>query len=204
MQIPGEDAMKWKQLPKQKRDHLILVTLITAVLLGGLGFGLLQFQYDHLARMASDTVDAQKKLTKMKDAIRRADQIETELAETTRTLASLEEGMAAAGDVSAWVYDTVRRFKLAYQVQIPQFSNPSAVTETSLLPKFPYKQVTITVAGNGYYHDIGKFIADFENQFPHIRLLNLSLEPISTLIGDAKEKLEFRVDLVTLVRPNSN
>ena len=196
--------MTWKQLPKQKKDHLILVILVTAILIGGLGFGLLRFQYDHLALIASNTADAQKKLALMKDSIRRAEQIETELAEAGRTLASLEEGMASSGDVSSWVYDTVRRFKLAHRVEIPQFSNPSAVTETSLLPKFPYKQVTITVAGSGYYHDIGKFIADFENQFPHIRLLNLTLEPISSLLGDEKEKLEFKMDLVTLVRPNSS
>ena len=196
--------MTWKQLPKQKKDHLILVILVTAILIGGLGFGLLRFQYDHLALIASNTADAQKKLALMKDSIRRAEQIETELAEAGRTLASLEEGMASSGDVSSWVYETVRRFKLAHRVEIPQFSNPSAVTETSLLPKFPYKQVTITVAGSGYYHDIGKFIADFENQFPHIRLLNLTLEPISSLLGDEKEKLEFKMDLVTLVRPNSS
>ena len=194
--------MNWKKLPKQKRDHLILVVLITAILLGGLGFGLLRFQYDHLLLVASDTTDSQKKLGQMKDAIRRAEQIETDLAEVARTLSGLEEGMAPSGDVLAWVNDTIRRFKLAYRVEIPQFSNPSAVTDVSLLPKFPYKQVTITVAGSGFYHDLGKFIADFENQFPHIRLLNLSLEPISSMLGSEKEKLEFKMDIVPLMRPN--
>ena len=193
--------MNWKQLPKQKRDHLILVTLITAILLGGLGFGLLRFQYDHLALIATDTADSEKKLTQMKDAIRRADQIETELAESSRTIASLEEGMAA-GDLYSWVYDNVRRFKLSYKISEPTFSQPSGQVDSTLLPRFPYKQVTLTIASTGFYHEIGKFIADFENQFPHIRLLNLSMEPVSSLIGDEKEKLEFKMDIVALVRPN--
>jgi len=194
--------MNLKQLPKEKRNNLILVALVTAIALGGLGFGLIRFQYDHLKQIANETKEAERKLDKMKKAILGADRTETELAEISKSLSTLEEGMAyPPGDLYSWVYATVRRFKLAYKIAEPQFST-AEVGETSLLPKFPYKQVTIAISSTGFYHDIGKFIADFENQFPHIRVVNLTLDPVSGLLNDDKEKLEFKMQIVTLVRPN--
>jgi hypothetical protein len=60
--------------------------------------------------------------------------------------------------------------------------------------------VTLTVSGTAYYHDLGKFLADFENEFPHIRLVNLDIQ-LSPAVGDT-EKLVFKVDIVTLAKPN--
>lgn len=194
--------MNFKKLPKQKRDHLILVVLITAIALGGLGFGLIRFQYDSLERIRTEEKEAVAKLQKMKDAINRADQIEADLDELGKTVAVLEENMAA-GDPYSWAIDLVRRFRISYKVEVPAISQP-VVGEATLLPKFPYKQASFTLTGNGYYHDIGTFIADFENQFPEIRIVNLSLSPMASLSNDEKEKekLEFRMDIVALMRPN--
>ena len=44
-------------------------------------------------------------------------------------------------------------------------------------PSFPFKQVKFTITGTAYYHDLGKFIANFENTFPHIRVVNLQIQP---------------------------
>lgn len=193
--------MNFKQLPKEKRNHLVLVILVTAIALGGIGFGLIRFQYDHIRLIEADTADAQKKLSQMQESIRKSDQLELALAEATRILATQEEGMAAPVDQYAWVLDTIRRFTLPYKVEIPVVNQP-VVGETMLLPKFPYKQASISLSGTGYYHDIGRFIADFENHYPHIRLVNLALDPVSSLISDEKEKLEFKMEVIVLVRPN--
>jgi Tfp pilus assembly protein PilO len=192
--------MNFKKLPKEKRDHLILVVLITAVALGGLGFGLIRFQYDKLKRIRADERAAVATLQKMKDAINRADQIETELGEASKALGALEEVMAS-GDPYSWAIDLVRRFRVAHKVDVPVISQP-VVSETTLLPKFPYKQASFALSGTGFYHDIGKFIADFENQFPEIRVVNLRLSPVASLVNEEKEKLEFRMDIVALMRPN--
>jgi Tfp pilus assembly protein PilO len=200
MPFSGEDAMNLKQLPKEKRNNLILVALLTAMAMVGLGFGLIRFQYDHLTAVGKKAEDSKHKLELMKMTIANASQIETELAEITKTLAAQEEGMAS-GDKYSWVYETARKFKLAYRVDLPQFSTAEEA-ESTLLPKFPYRQVTLSVGGTGFYHDIGKFIADFENQFPHIRIVNLSLDPVSSLVGSEREKLEFKMQIVALLRPN--
>ena len=194
--------MNFKQLTKEKRNHLVLVALFTAIALGGLGFGLIRFQYDKLKFIAAETSDARKKLLQMTDGIRHAEQIEAELAETSKLLAAQEENMVS-GDPFSWGLEMMRRARAAYRVEVPVVNQP-VLGETTLLPKFPYKQATFTVGGSGYYHDLGKFIADFENQFPHIRVVNLSLDPLSSLAGADKEKLAFRMDIVALMRPNQN
>ena len=53
----------------------------------------------------------------------------------------------------------------------------------------------------GYYHDVGKFISDFENNFPHGRVVNLIVEPVSSA-DPGNEKLSFRMDVIALVKPN--
>ena len=107
-----------------------------------------------------------------------------------------------SGDPYSWVINTIREFKGAYKVEIPQFSPISPQSDVNLLAKFPYKQVTLTLSGAAYYHDLGKFLADFENQFPHIRLVNLDITLNPNPGGGDIERLVFKVDMVTLVKPN--
>jgi hypothetical protein len=111
------------------------------------------------------------------------------------------EADIASGDIYAWIYDTIRRFKTGYNLNIPTVSQP-AIGEVDLIPNFPYKQLKLSLVGTGYYHDLGKFVADFENNFPHMRLVNLSIQTASDPNG-ASEQLSFRMDVVALVKPNS-
>ena len=192
--------MKSSKLPKEKRNQLILISLATLVVLAGLGFGLIKYQYENLTRLAAKKTEAEQKLVQMQDQIKRTDLVEAELADVRAVITSLEAGMAS-GDLYSWIINTVRGFKGAYKVEIPQFS-PIRPSDVNLLAKFPYKQVAVTVAGTAHYHELGKFLADFENEFPHIRLVNLNIQlNPSPAAGDA-EKLVFTVDIVTLVKPS--
>ena len=95
----------------------------------------------------------------------------------------------------------LRQFKAGYKVQIPQFNQLGSPMEVNLLPDFPYKQTTLTVAGTAHFHDLGRFLADLENQFPHVRLLNLSLDVNAASVEP--ETLSFKVDIITLAKPTS-
>ena len=70
-----------------------------------------------------------------------------------------------------------------------------------MIPNFPYKQVRLSLFGTGYYHNIGKFLSDFENTFPHMRLVNLAIG--TTESADDSELLSFHVEVVALVKPNT-
>jgi hypothetical protein len=55
--------------------------------------------------------------------------------------------------------------------------------------------------GTAHYHELGRFISDFENEFPHVRLLNLGIELVPTSSGE-RELLTFKMEIVTLVKSN--
>jgi len=195
--------MNFKKLPKEKRNALILVVIVTVAVLSGLGFGLIRYQFGKLDEMRQKRDTADHKVEEMRNAVKNADHAETELAERRKILDGLEDDMAS-GDLNAWVINELRTFKAGYKVDMPQFSPLGPVTDVPLIPGFPYKQATITVAGTAHFHDFGKFLADFENQHPHIRILNLTLDGTPFANSDEMEKLNFKMEISTLVKPNAS
>jgi len=198
------------KLTKQKRDQLILVSLIALIAICGLWFGLISFQQGHLIDLAKRKEDAQNKLTQMDKSIKNVDQVQNELEEKSKQLAEQEENMAS-GDLYGWIVDRIKAFQKSYsKVDLPQLSQPPlTVKDMDLLPKFPYKQISLKVGGSAYYHDLGKFLADFENQFPHMRIVNLEIGPMPSLGSGDKdkgetEKLTFTMDIIALVKPGAS
>jgi hypothetical protein len=187
------------KLPKEKRDRLILVMLGTVVLLALIYFGWIRSQYGNMSRIKNDTKAAQDKLLGIEAIIKKSDATAIELADISDTLSHAEDDMVS-GDPFAWTYDTIRHFKTPYKVDIPTVGQPT-IGDVDLLANFPYKQLKFNISGTAYYHDLGDFIAHFENTFPHIRVVNLGLEPTGAT-GDDSEKLSFRMDIIALIKPN--
>ena len=188
-----------KNLSKEKRNELVLVVLITGAVLAGLWFGLIRFQQQRLAGLGENKRAAEQRLEQVRQAIETADLVEVQLGEASQRLAKIESTMAN-GDLYAWTINTLRQFKLGYKVEIPQFSQIDGPKEMNMLAGFPYKQANMTISGSALYTDLGKFIADFENQFPYMRVMNLSLEPSPASAGSDKERLSFRVEIAALVK----
>jgi hypothetical protein len=188
-----------KRLSREKRNQLITVILVTLAILALIGFGLIRPQYDSLSKIAKDRKAAVNKLQSIKHAITNSEAIANEWNETTSALAHTEEDMAS-GDPYSWTYDTIRHFKQSYKVEIPEVGHPT-IGELDLLPSFPYKQIRFVINGTVYYHDLGKFIADFENSFPHSRMVRLVVEPAASTDSNS-EKLSFNMEIITLVKPN--
>ncbi len=187
-----------KRLSKEKRNQLIIVVIVTAAILALIGFGLIRSQFASLSKIENDKKNADSKLQNIKGIIKNADAMAGELTEVTNALLHAEQDMAS-GDLYSWTYDTIRRFKQQYKVEIPDIGHPT-IGNVDLLPSFPYKQIQFAIDGTAYYHDLGKFIADFENNFPHARMVHLAIEPS----GENSEKLSFRMEIIALVKPNSS
>ena len=185
-----------KRLSPAKRNQLIIVLLVTAALIGAVYFFLISPQNKENSQLIKQTSDRQADLDKYKRIISQAQSTSNQLAALSLQLSNTEQDIAT-GDTYAWIYDTIRQFKTNYHVDIPTISQP-VMGDVDLIPDFPYKQVKFSLVGTAYYHDLGKFIADLENNFPHVRLENLAIDSN----GDS-ELLSFRVDVVALVKPNS-
>jgi hypothetical protein len=191
--------MNFRKLSKEKRNHLVLVAVAVLIAVAGLYFGLIRCQNESLIQLAQKKAAAAKKLQLTLDAIHRADRIKADLDDAKNTLAGAESDVAS-GDLYAWVINWLRGFKAPYKVEIPQFSQLGTPVDVNLMPNFPYKQTTLTVAGTAHFHDVGHFLADLENQFPHIRVVNLSLDLNQSPVAEEKETVSFKLDIVTLVK----
>ncbi len=202
----------FKKLSKEKRQHLVLVVLVTigaAAALGpfrleslGMG-GLISYQLNSLENAKKKTVDANKELKRVQEAVKHADKTEVQLVEAKKSLAEAETDIAS-GDLYAWVVNTLRQFKAGYKVEIPQILPIGATTDVNLIPGFPYKQASVSVSGTAHYHDLGRFLADLENQFPHIRVINLSLDLNPSPTTEDQETVAFKMEIVTLVKPTAS
>jgi len=198
------------KLPKEKRDRIILVVLGTVFLITGVWFGLIKSQRSTLEKYTTDNVQAQEKVTNAKRRIEKEKQIQADLDLAGQGLKTVEDEMAS-GDLYSWLIVTLNKFRIPYTntVEIPNFSRET-VAEVLLIPNFPYKAATFTIRGTAYYHELGRFVADFENTFLHIRLLNLEMEPLGLPNSGAvkasleeEEKLSFKMEIVTLIKPTT-
>lgn len=191
------------KLSTEKRKQLVLVALVATAAVAGIAYGLIKPEYQRRARLVESRKAAQQRLEQMKQTIENADQIETQLCDTKKQLEKIEEGMAT-GDLYSWAINTIRQFKLAYKLDIPQFSQIDGPRDMSMLAGFPYKQASVGIGGTATYYELGRFVSDLENQFPYARLSNLTLEPIAGVGAGDREKLSFKVQITALVKPGAS
>lgn len=189
-----------KRLSTEKRNQLIFVILGTVALICAVYFLLISPQNDENHKLDDKIVSEQDRLEKIKNTIKTASATAGSAVESSALLARAEEDIAS-GDLFAWTYDTIRRFKAGYRLDIPNIGQPIQ-SEVDLIPNFPYKQIKFSLIGTGFYHDIGKFVSDLENKFPHMRVINLTIDPTGG-VDASTEKLSFRMDIVALVKSNT-
>lgn len=196
------------KLSKDKRDKLICIALATAGICAGIYFLLISSQIQTRMKVEKQIDESRQKVDRANTAISSAESTMTNLKLLSSKLRAEEENMAS-GDLYSWIIQTMNRFKVSYNVDIPQFSRETMV-DAGTFPNFPYKAASFKLHGTAYYHDLGKFIADFENAFPFMRVQNLELEvqsPLGNTVTKAaledRERLAFRIDLLTLIRPTA-
>ncbi|MFM1768583.1 MAG: hypothetical protein RJA22_1112 [Verrucomicrobiota bacterium] len=204
-----------KNLPKEKRDRIILIGVGTLAVMFGLYYSVIRYQRESLVTLARQHVDEEVRINNSQRLISGLASLRARLADSEKQLQGIESTMAN-GDMYSWIIQTLHSFKDHgdHKVEMPQFSRENPM-EVGILPRFPYKAVGFYIRGTALYHDLGKFIADFENAFPYMRIQNIQLEPADgTSVGNAgstsgshsaedTEKLAFRLEVVALVNPGN-
>ena len=195
-----------KNLPKEKRDRILLIAFATLAILGGVYYLLITAQSDTLANTRKKKVEEELRVSNAQRLSTSVAQLQQTLEVSSARLKAIEANMAS-GDMYSWIILTMNSFKENgdYKLDIPQFSR-EVQTDVGMLAKFPYRAAVFHLRGTAYYHDFGRFIADFENAFPYIRIQNIELDPVASANAnnvDEPEKLAFRMEIVTLVNPNS-
>ncbi len=190
-----------KRLSPEKRNKLIAVVVATLVVIGLIYYFLIGPEIQDKEKLAKDVKAAIANLETIKQTIKRAN-VSAGTLDAIQTALNKAEEDTASGDLFAWTYDSIRRMKMGFRVDIPDIGQPTQ-SDADIIPSSAYRQIKVRIRGYGYYHDIGKFIAELENRSPHIRLENLVVEPDTSGAAGAVEKLQFRAELVALVKPTS-
>lgn len=203
-----------KNLPKEKRDRLILIAVGTLVIMAAVYYGVIRAQRVALVNIAREFDKEERRVNNGQRLAATTGELQKNLEAAQDKLKAIESTMAS-GDMYSWIILTMNSFKEAggYRVEIPQFSR-EVPCDVGMIAKFPYRAAAFNVRGTAYYHDFGRFVADFENTYPYMRIQNIDLEPAGTSPGanpgpggnpgaDDGERLSFKMEIVTLVNPNS-
>ena len=189
------------KISKEKKQQIVLILIGAIGVMGCLWCFAIQNQYTRLSTVQKRTLEMTDKVTKAESLLKKADTIEAELEEHMEALAKIEGGMAS-GDIYLWMINTINRFNIAKQVTFLDFQR-EIVGEVGVFPKFPYKAAVFPVKGTSHYHNLGRFLADFENSFPFVRVQNLELSPAPRTAGEDAESLNFKFEIVALIKPIS-
>jgi len=186
-------------LPKDKREKLILAVLMSLTGIVGIWYGLLEPQRSWLHAKTKLLSETQGKLTAVQRELRLMASFNSYLDSARQQIENMEAKMPS-GDVYRWAIRSMASLQ-TNKVDIANLE-PPRLAESSILPKVPYKTAILSVNGTAHYHDFGRFLADMENSFPHMRLQRLELEP--TQFGEAanagQELLNFKLEIVALVK----
>lgn len=164
------------KLSKEKRDKLALVCLGVGGLLAVLYFFVISNQRDTLAEIATKLETLDGKTVKADRLLKREADVRREMEERKGQLGELERGMAPPANFYLWFSRLIGPRLQTNSLTLLDLPQPST-NSPGVLPKMPYTAQVFDLAATGYYHDFGKFLADFENDFPYMRVELYRIDP---------------------------
>lgn len=208
------------RLSQEKRNQILLIVAGALVVCGGLWYFVIGMQGETLSKHRDGKRDLEDKIFRAQSRIRRARAVSEELAELQEKVSEAESQMIPVEQLNGrkWLSDKLKNFgKDKYAVRFINLSNdPMTGDQFLLLPKFAYSAAAYEVEMRAFYHDFGKFLADFENSFPFMRIQNLTMWPLATpnaasgpapdtpedlMNSDDREQLGIGMRLVVLYKP---
>jgi Tfp pilus assembly protein PilO len=190
------------KLSKEKQQHLIAVVIGAVVVVVALYFLVITGQQEKLTKLDKEIGAATNQINAAQADIRNEKVKLDMLSESTNRLAQLEKQMMPTNEVYSTFLSTFTQFRSQFgaTVEIADIGKDKPAP-LGMLPKFPYGTAVFTVRGWAYYHDFGRFMSELESQHPFYRVKQFSLVA-GALMSPDPEKLQFEMEIVTLVRPN--
>ncbi|MBA4149854.1 MAG: hypothetical protein H0X66_17200 [Verrucomicrobia bacterium] len=183
---------------KEKKQQIAFVAMMTIAFVAVIWFFLITSQQKSVAEAQKKADEARHKVESAQKLLKQTEQIREELAEVQSELRLREETMASGGDLYQWILIQMNTLTSARPVYNFTASQQTLV-DALLIPKFPYRAASYSIRLNGHFHDLGRFIADVENQFPYARIQNIDLTPAT---AQAPERLNLSFDFITLYHTN--
>lgn len=203
------------KLSKDKRDKIVLVAMGGFALVAAVYFLVISGQRVALQQYDQAMLELDDRLNKAERRIRLAARVNTELAEMQDKVGRFEAQMIPREQLNGkkWMLDTINDFmKGRFRLELRAMSNdPLTGPQFLSLPNFDYGAAAYNVEMSGYFHEFGRFLADFENHFPFMSVQNLQVSPVASSVladraegvipADEREKLIFSMRVVVLYKP---
>jgi Tfp pilus assembly protein PilO len=193
------------KISKDKRDKLILTIIGVVGVLSVLYFLVITDQKDEIAQLQSKITAMRSKKDTAERLNKRTAEVDANLAAQKKILAQKQSEMPRPGQDHAWFLNLMEERRRKYNLEVDDIKTPDAI-EAGILPKFPFRAQALSVAMIGNYYDFGRFLADFENSFPYMRIQSLKIVPevrAATRPGESAEagdKLRFTYKVIALVK----
>lgn len=188
-------------LTKEKKQQLVVVAIFTVVILACILIYGVNDQKKRRMDSYKNAAEMQERIAKAEKLLKQKDAIQDKLDQFEKDLADREASLPDFASALQWTIKTFNEY-LKPPSPLSNFNIPvyPVLGEVVIIPKFDYKAAQATVTMTGYYLDFGKFLADFENDWPYLRVQNLNIVPASSVPGD--EKLNFQFEIVSLTLTN--
>src|SRR6185436_13680195 len=103
------------KISKEKRNHLIVLSLVTLGVIGGLWYFLIGAQNAKLKELSGKIEQAREKQRKMEMAVKTVDRIQEDFDAASEKMSVIEKEIAH-GDYYSWMYNTIKDFKAGYRI----------------------------------------------------------------------------------------
>jgi len=186
----------------ETRSRVTVVGLTTIGLIALIWFTLVVALETKLKDQEDKILAFQNSAEITRTGIKLAEKYREEVERGNLILHTFEDEMAQGEDSYRWLMGFLRGLEKRHQVTIIEKPRPQTV-DLKFPTRLPYETASYWVGGSARYHDFGAFLADLENSSPFIRLRNLSLDANTSGVATEgeSEKLTFRMEFVTLVKP---
>lgn len=194
------------KLSKDKRDKLILTIIATVGIIAVVYFFVLTDMKDEHATLSTKITSMNDRIDKADRVIKRQAHFNEEMAALKVALDGRQAQMPKPGEDHVWFLRIMEDRRGTYNLDINEIRNPEA-WDPGVLPNFPFKGVSFNVTLVGGYTDFGRFLADFENDFPFMRVQLLSITPDVTpgppgsgIPAQDNGKLRFNFRVISLIK----
>ena len=163
-------------IPKEKREMMILVGVITIVLLVGIYYLLIDKQWGKWIAFKEEIVNCGQRIEKAKKTIEEAEARKFELFRARRELDKIEKNMPPKDDPYSWAVKELAAHGDRHNLPHPDIRTASPLLRTKK-EEFPgYKASAYDIHVNAGYDEGAELIRDLENTYSLAELSRLDVK----------------------------
>lgn len=183
---------------ERDKKLLFLIVAVTAAVAGLYYWAVIRTELRLLQQAAEEHQNLQRQAQEIRAFAAQWETWQQQLTAVSNALRELERDLPT-GDVYRWQLQRFLNPKapgiIMSDVEPPKAADPLIPGTNS-----PYATVTFGLNGRARFHDFGRFLADLENRYLHLRVDSLELQPTmpDAVQSEEARRLFFRLELLSL------